>query len=835
VNYYPTSESMTSTVAAAGPPAVMLRDVSKSFGAVAAMRGVSISIGRGEIHAIVGENGAGKSTLIGIVAGVLSADSGTISFEGAVVDAPKPDLMRKLGVAVIYQHPAIAPDLTVLENLQLAHPSLNAVEAERMLDEISTEKLRPPLNVRAGELSIAHHHIVEIARALAGNPRVLIFDEPTEPFQQAEIRKLFAIIRVLRARGVAIVYVSHRLHEVMELADRISVMRDGEIIESRARAEIDTSQIIDLIAGRSMTQIFPSKSGNFGKPIFEVANLTGRGFSGVDLVARAGEIVGLAGVEGEGQREFLRAAAGVGHRASGALAVDGRVVAGNNAGASHRAGVGFVSDDRHAEGLFLALSVRENLGVGLLERLGRGGLVDRGAEMMASKAVVDAFKIRTPSLETEAASLSGGNQQKIVIGREMAATPKALLVDEPTKGVDIAARSEIYLRLRRLAAEGLAVVVASSDGLELEGLCDRVLIFARGQVVRELTGLDVTDAKITEANLTATVSRADNAQRSVRRRSSRRLLSSDHFPAIVLAALTAVVLVGMQIKSPYFLTGYNIATMLSFLAILACVSIGQLATILVGGIDLSVGALAGLSVVLASFFAPDGASLFAVIGGSLLVILCSAGFGLLQGLLIAEFGLPAIVVTLASFIGLQGVSLFLRPNPDGTISDTVSDIVDFPVFGVPACMVFALLAVATLEFTLYRTALGRRVRAVGSNSLATLRLGIRNPRQVLLAFAFAGSFTGIAGVLLAGKIGIGSADTGIDYTIMSITAVVLGGASIAGGRGSVISTLMGAGLVQVVSTASSFINADSSVHYTALGVITLLAAIFFSLARRRHR
>jgi ribose transport system ATP-binding protein len=203
--------------------------------------------------------------------------------------------------------------------------------------------------------------------------------------------------------------------------------------------------------------------------------------------------------------------------------------------------------------------------------------------------------------------------------------------------------------------------------------------------------------------------------------------------------------------------------------------------------------------------------------------------------LIAEFGLPAIVVTLASFIGLQGVSLFLRPNPDGTISDTVSDIVDFPVFGVPACMVFALLAVATLEFTLYRTALGRRVRAVGSNSLATLRLGIRNPRQVLLAFAFAGSFTGIAGVLLAGKIGIGSADTGIDYTIMSITAVVLGGASIAGGRGSVISTLMGAGLVQVVSTASSFINADSSVHYTALGVITLLAAIFFSLARRRHR
>lgn len=499
MNYYQTSETMTSPVAAtAGPPVVMLHDVSKSFGPVEAMRGVSISIGPGEIHAIVGENGAGKSTLIGIVAGVLAADIGTISFDGSVVDAPKPDLMRKLGVAVIYQHPAIAPDLTVLENLQLAHPLLNAVDAERVLDEISTEKLRPPLHVRAGELSIAHHHIVEIARAPVGNPRVLIFDEPTEPFQQTEIRKLFAIIQVLRARGVAIIYVSHRLHELMELADRISVMRDGQVIESRARTEIDTSQIIDLIAGRSMKQIFPSKSGHFGKLIFEVANLTGRGFSGIDFVARAGEIVGLAGVEGEGQREFLRAAAGIGHRASGVLAVDGRAIAGNNAGAARRAGVGFVFDDRHAEGLFLALSVRENLGIGLLEQLGRGGLVDRRAEMIASKAVVDAFKVRTPSLEAEAASLSGGNQQKIVIGREMAAAPKVLLVDEPTKGVDIAARSEIYLRLRRLAADGLAVVVASSDGLELEGLCDRVLIFARGQVVRELTGLEVTDAKITE-------------------------------------------------------------------------------------------------------------------------------------------------------------------------------------------------------------------------------------------------------------------------------------------------------------------------------------------------
>ncbi len=827
----------TASPAAIAPAvaAVMeLRGVSKSFGAVDALQGVDIDIRAGEVHAIVGENGAGKSTLIAIAAGVLSADAGTIVYGGSVVAAPTARLMSELGIAVIYQHPALAPDLTVLENLQLAVPALVAADAEKILREVATEQLRPRLHTRVGELSLAQHHIVEIARAWATRPKVLIFDEPTEPFQQPDIRKLFALIKALRQQGVAIVYVSHRLHEVMELADRVSVMRDGRVIDSRPAKFITTAEVINLIAGRPLGQIFPAKSSAVGAPVLEISGLGGRGFSSVDLVARAGEIVGLAGVEGEGQREFLRAAAGVGRRSGGTLAVSGRRVSGNRPGAARRAGIGFVSDDRHSEGLFLALSVRENLGIGMLPQIGSGGVVNRRAEIAASDAVVERFRIRTSSLEAAIAELSGGNQQKVLIGREIAAQPKVLLVDEPTKGVDVGARTEIYQRLRSLANEGLAVVVSSSDGIELEGLCDRVLIFARGQVVKELSGDAVTDASITEANLTATVSRSDSQGKALAGGAWHRLLSSDHFPAIVLTVLTAIVLGAMQIKSPYFLSAFNISSILAFLALLAFISIGQLTTILVGGIDLSVGALAGLGVVLASFFAPDQAAPWVVVGGSALVILCSAGYGLLQGLLITQFGLPAIIVTLASFIGLQGVSLLLRPTPDGTISDTISDVVNFPILWIPAGMVAALLAVAAFEYTLYRTPLGRRMRAVGSNPLAALRLGINAQRHILLAFVIAGLLTGIGGVMLAGQIGIGSADTGVDYTIMSITAVVLGGASITGGRGSVLSTLMGAALVQVVSTASSFVNADSSVHYTALGFITLLAAVFFSLARR-HR
>ena len=275
----------------------------------------------GEVHAIVGENGAGKSTLIGIAAGALRADAGAIFYDGKPVKAPDPRQMREDGVAVVYQHPALAPDLTVLENLQLAAPVLagpgGAAEAERILARIATDELRMPVTKRLAELSLAQRHIVEIACALATHPKVLFLDEPTEPLQQADVRKLFDLIGELKRDGVGIVYVSHRLHEVDELADRISVMRDGEIIDSRPAQSITPAEIVALIAGRPLGQIFPAKAKSVGAPLFAVQALSGRGFDHVDVVVHAGEIVGLAGIEGEGQREFIRAAAGIDRRHGG--------------------------------------------------------------------------------------------------------------------------------------------------------------------------------------------------------------------------------------------------------------------------------------------------------------------------------------------------------------------------------------------------------------------------------------------------------------------------------------------------------------------------------------
>jgi ribose transport system ATP-binding protein len=614
-------------------PIMELRSICKAYGPVQALQNADLEIRRGEVHAIVGENGAGKSTLISIASGVLAADTGTIWYDGTEVRKPDAAKLRKAGISVTFQHPALAPDLTVLENLQLASPRLKGPggfdEADRLLRQVATEQNWVPMNRRVADLTLAQQHIVEIVRALSTRPKVLFLDEPTEPFQEADIRKLFELISSLRAEGVAIVYVSHRLHEVDELADRVSVIRDSRIIDSRPADSITGDEIITLIVGRPLDQMFPEKSTELGEIVLDIQGLSGLGFDDINFTARGGEIVGVTGVEGEGQREFLRAIAGIGKKPGGSVKVKGKVLPGGNVTAARRAGVGFVTEDRHAEGLFLALSLRENIAIGAIGQVSSLGMVDRSREFAFSDDIVERLGVKAESRETAVSDLSGGNQQKVLIGRELGANPIVLLVDEPTKGVDVGARAEIYQRLRGLASQGVAVVVCSSDGIEHEGLCDRVAIFARGQIVKELSGNDVTDASITEANLTSKAARADSSVGTRSRDRWRRALASDHFPAVILAVLTAIVIGGTAAVSPYFTTAYNVNTILNFLAIVALVSVGQLLTILVGRIDLSVGALAGFVVVMASFLMPRDGSSATILGGAALILLAASAFGFL--------------------------------------------------------------------------------------------------------------------------------------------------------------------------------------------------------------
>ena len=824
-------------------PVMGIVGATKYYGPVEALKAVSLNVKRGEIHAIVGENGAGKSTLIGIAAGAIPPDFAVVRMVGKEVKRPNAKRLRKVGMAVTFQHPELAEDLTVMENMLLAAPNLKGPEgreeAERLLAEVASEQHAMLLEARVRDLTLAQHHVIELARALATKPEALLLDEPTEPFQQADIDKLFDLIKRLREEGVGIVYVSHRLHEVEELADRITVLRDGRIINTRPAHQITSDQIVTMIAGQPLRQKFPDKSTNVGDAVLEVKGLAGPGFESVSFAARAGEIVGVTGIQGEGQREFLRTIAGLERRGAGSVEINGAAVSGDNVAAARRAGIGFVTEDRHEEGLFLSLKLRENIGIGALHRISSLGIIDKRRDLMLTEEVIGRLGVVTGMIteddDTLASDLSGGNQQKTLIGRELAGEPKVLLIDEPTKGVDVGARSEIYQRLRELAASGYAVVVSSSDGIELEGLCDRVAVFARGQIVRELSAEELTDEAITAANMTATVARSGDTTRNDTEPRWRRIMAADHFPAAVLAVLTSTVLFGTGAINEFFLTAFNIETMLTFLAILAFISVGQLATILVGRIDLSVGALAGFVVVLASFLTPDGAGPGEALSGTVLILTIVAGFGLLQGWMITWLNIPAIVVTLATFIGLQGMSLVLRPQAGGAITDYISDVTQLVMLGIPACFAVIVIIVAWFEFGLFRSAFGRRLRAVGSNPLAATRVGVGANRHILLAFVLSGLFAGIGGLILAGQVGIGSPATGIDFTLMSITAVVLGGTKISGGRGSVLGTLMGAALVQSLSSASSFINQDSAVRLIMLGALTLLAATLFSLARRERR
>jgi ribose transport system permease protein/ribose transport system ATP-binding protein len=827
-----------------GAPVMGIVGATKYYGPVEALKAVNLSIRRGQVHAVVGENGAGKSTLIGIAAGAVPPDFAVIRVSGKEIKRPNAKKMHRAGVAVTFQHPELAEEMTVFENLQLAAPTLTGAagraEAERLLAAVGSEQHAMSLDVRVRDLTLAQFHIIEIAGAIASKPKVLFLDEPTEPFQQADIVKLFELINQLREEGVAIVYVSHRLREIEQIADHITVLRDGKVIDSRPAAQITTDQIITMIAGRPLGQVFPDKAKSAGETILEIENLAGSGFENVSFAAHAGEIVGVTGVEGEGQREFLRTVAGLETRTGGTVRIRGKAVEGNTTAAARKAGIGFVTDDRHEEGLFLALRLRENIGIGALDRISTAGVIDRKrdraltAEVMNRLGIYTGYRIKEYD-DTTAAELSGGNQQKVLIGREIAGGPEVILIDEPTKGVDVGARAEIYERLRELANSGVAVVVSSADGIELEGLCDRVAVFARGHIVKEFAGESLTDEAITEANLTATVARSGGPARTHKEEPLwRRVMAADRFPAAVLSILTAIVLFGTNSISDYFLSPFNIETMLTFLSILAFLSIAQLGTILVGRIDLSVGALAGFVVVLASFLMPDGVGPGGALWGAALILAITSGFGLIQGWLVTWLNIPAIVVTLATFIGLQGLSLVLRPQAGGAITDYITDVTQWKIYSVPACFLAIAVIVVLFEFGLFRTALGRRMRAVGSNPLSATRIGVRANRHILLAFILSGLLTGIGGLILAGQVGIGSPATGIDYTLMSITAVVLGGTRIAGGRGSVLSVLMGAALVQSLSSASSFINQDSAIHLIVLGTVTLVAATFFSVARRER-
>jgi ABC-type sugar transport system ATPase subunit len=487
------------------PLVLSLRGVSKAFGAVQALRDVTVDCRAGEIHALVGENGSGKSTLLGIASGFLAPDGGSVEIGGRRRRRGSPAEARRFGLGIAYQTYSHVLDLSVAENLFLgasgdAQPVYGRMEewAAATLEEF---ELDVPVTALVGSLSLAQRQLLEVVKALLAEPKVLLLDEPTTALGPEEVAQLHGLVLERSGAGVGVVYVSHRLPEVLGIADRVTVLRDGVSQGTFEAAAMSEASLVALMIGRPLRLAFPERDGN-GRPtdvLLDVSGLKGDRFGPVDLKVGKGEILGLAGAEGNGQVQFLRALAGV-ERPSGRASCDGDELDTGSPLAALRAGVVLLSGDRVRESLFPVLSVRANTTIQALRPLAWLGILRRRREQRTVDGLVGRLRVRLASIEQPVQSLSGGNQQKISLTRPfLRGDVKLILAEEPTQGVDVGARFDIYDALRAKANEGVAVIVKSSDPLELAGLCDRVVVMSRGRIVDEIQGESLGERRIVEA------------------------------------------------------------------------------------------------------------------------------------------------------------------------------------------------------------------------------------------------------------------------------------------------------------------------------------------------
>lgn len=486
-------------------PLIQLRNLSKSYVGVHALRDLSFEIAAGEVHAICGENGAGKSTLIRLLTGVVSPDEGEILVRGHRLKTGNVQSSEAAGIAVMHQESSVFPDLNAIDNIFVGRELTwcKGLLLDRTRMRQRTEELLARLGAQIdldsplGELPLAQQQMVALARALSSECRLLIMDEPTASLSVRETETLLNVVRQLRAEGVSILYVSHRLEEVFEIADRVTVLRDGQFVATLDASELDIAKVIQLMVGRSIDVLQRPKSTAQSEAILEVEHLSRQGaFQDVTFSVHRGEIVGLAGLVGSGRSEIARAIFGIDRFDSGSVSIDGLRLTQNSVRESMDAGIALVPEDRQHEGLVLEMSVAENLSLATLPSLCRWGLVDRRREIALADDLMSRLSIKAGASYVAAETLSGGNQQKIVIGKWLAHQPKVLILDEPTRGVDVGAKSQVHQIVRELSASGMATLVISSEMPELLSLCDRLLVVRDGRIVGELSCASTTQEEV---------------------------------------------------------------------------------------------------------------------------------------------------------------------------------------------------------------------------------------------------------------------------------------------------------------------------------------------------
>lgn len=817
------------------------------FGTTTVLHGVDLELAPGQVHAVVGQNGAGKSTLVKALMGVNALAEGHIEVDGEKVSLDGPHDARRLGLEIVYQDQPLAPQLDVVENMFLGREILRAGvmldrasmrrTAQQALDRVGASVSVAEL---VGNLTPTQRVQVSIAAALAAEPRVLVLDEPTAALGAAEAAPVFELVRLAAAQGVAVLYISHRLGEITSLADQITVLRDGRLVHTGTAVDLTTDQMISWMVGRDLEALFPDVEHSPRDVLLSVRRLrSGTLVDGMDLEIRGGEIVGLAGLVGSGASETLLALFGDG-RATGEVTVAGRFNRPRTPMRAVNRGFAYIPEERRTEALFPGLSLRDNLTAASLRLHSKASVLSTRAERQTADRLIAKLGIVASSPEQDVATLSGGNQQKAVVGRWLARGGRIYLVDEPTAGVDVGAKVEIYRELGELAASGAAILVVSSDFEELIGLCDRILVVRDGRVVRDhakgTIGVDQLTAEAAGTNAGEreyVAGRSDQDRRSERKGDANSVRSGR--PWLRQSALTVAMvltIVALAIGSPGFGTVTSVLDVIRQAGISALLAAALAVALGGGAFDLSVGAIALLTSTATAGLVVNGTQpVVALLAG----VLLGASIGLVNGGITVGLRVPAFVATLGMLFLVVGATLGINKGLPIAIPRGSA----YLMFGrgymgwLPIVAVIAAFTIVLLAFMWRRTRLGLRLRAVGNDAHTASMRGVNDRRTKLIALTISGATSGLAGALLSSYGGGATArDGSMDLLVTALAAAFLGSAMTrsflfdpaTAAIGALFVTAVGAGLIS---------NGLSDQWLPGVQGVVLLLAVLLAVVRRR--
>ncbi len=827
----------------------------QTFPGVRALDGVDFEVRRGEVHALVGQNGAGKSTLVKVLTGVYIPDGGRLVVNGSEVRFRGPRDAVDQGISIVHQDSPLVAQFDVTRNVYLGREvSRNGVLDFGAMRGATADALgligaqfAPDILVR--DLSVGQREQVAIAAALAQKPHVLILDEPTASLGADEVDRLFEVIRSLRDSGVTVVYISHHLDEVFRIADRVTVLRDGRRVGTMEVRAATRTDVIRMMVGRELGQLYLKEQVPIGEPVLEVKGLRqGRAVQDVSFVAHRGEILGLAGLVGAGRTETALTIFGALQRSGGSVLLDGRPIAPKSPHEAKRLGIALIPEDRRAEGLITDRSVRENLTLASLDKWSRFGLLRRSLEHSAAARVVSSLNIATPSLEQLTRNLSGGNQQKVVIGRWFAADAKVYLFDEPTTGVDVGAKMEIYREMTALARAGAVVIVISSDFDELAGMCDRVIVLKKGRVVKELaagdtrvenilhwaTGGDVVAADTSQVAPPTVSVVANGGEESAKGPTGGRRLDLGFLlgrGGVIAGMLAVVVLFG--IGSPNFFTPDNIFVVLKQGSTLALLAMALTIVLVAGGFDMSVGGVSQLATNLSAGTLIAGFGTAAAVG-----LGAAAGlmFGVANAVLVVVVGIPPFVGTLGTMFIAIGLCFAYNGGQALTLHDqpTFFFLGQGTVGPIPFIFLIVIVLAFGLHFFLKRTAIGLRMYAVGENRAAASLRGVSRGRALFLASVLGGMIAGVTGVLFASyAYGASALATGLDFLISALAAAFLGSVLSKTGELDMVGTVVAAIFIQSISNGL-ILNGASNLMLPGIQGAILIISVLFGVIRRRE-